>query len=138
VGVEPVGAACVMASLAAGRLVEVPGPHDSIAAGLNCGVPSLLAWPVLRRGLDAAVALDDEAIRDGVRRFAEADVVAGECAGIAPAALLALLRGPDAGFHRARLGLDESSEVLLFVTEGATDPAAYRAIVGGAVSAPGS
>ena len=28
-------------------------------AGLNCGTPSLLAWPYLRDGLDAAVAVTD-------------------------------------------------------------------------------
>ncbi|MFD1733876.1 pyridoxal-phosphate dependent enzyme [Deinococcus malanensis] len=37
VGVEPTLAACVLRSLTAGQLTEVPGPHTSIMAGLNCG-----------------------------------------------------------------------------------------------------
>jgi diaminopropionate ammonia-lyase len=119
IGVEPVHAACMLASVAAGRPVEIPGPHDSIMAGLNCGVPSTLAWPVLRRGLDVLVAVEDEAARDGMRRFAAAGIVAGECGAAAPAGLLALLLGPDAGYHRRRLAVDAETDVLLFVTEGA-------------------
>ena len=40
-GVEPTGAACVLESARAGELTEVPGPHGSIMAGLNAGLPSL-------------------------------------------------------------------------------------------------
>jgi diaminopropionate ammonia-lyase len=43
VAVEPTRAACVLASVEAGRLIEEPGPHDSIMAGLNCGRPSPIA-----------------------------------------------------------------------------------------------
>ncbi len=35
--VEPLKAACALASMEAGKIVDVPGPHDSIMAGLNCG-----------------------------------------------------------------------------------------------------
>src|SRR5215210_2953714 len=41
IGVEPANADCLLASIAAGRIVSVAGPHDSIMAGLNCGRPSL-------------------------------------------------------------------------------------------------
>jgi diaminopropionate ammonia-lyase len=37
--VEPLRAACMLASMEAGEIVTVPGPHDSIMAGLNCGRP---------------------------------------------------------------------------------------------------
>ncbi len=57
--VEPVAAACVLASLRAGEAVTVP-TRVTTMAGLNCGTPSSLAWPILRAGLDAAVAVDDE------------------------------------------------------------------------------
>ena len=46
-GVEPVSAACVLESARAGEITEVPGPHPSIMAGLNAGLPSLVAWPYL-------------------------------------------------------------------------------------------
>ena len=43
VGVEPVSAACALASIEAGEPAEVPGPHDSVMAGLNCGRVSPVA-----------------------------------------------------------------------------------------------
>ncbi len=57
-GVEPASAACVIASLQAGELVTVP-TDETVMAGLNCGTPSSLAWPVLRAGLDAAVTVEE-------------------------------------------------------------------------------
>lgn len=130
VGVEPATAACVQASLRAGRLVEVPGPHPSIMAGLNCGLPSLIAWPALRHGLDAAIAIPDEAARRAMRDLAAAGVVAGETGAAGLGGLAALLDRPGGDEARARLGITAETNILLFSTEGATDPAAYAAIVG--------
>ena len=45
--VEPLRAACMLASMEAGEIVAIPGPHDSIMAGLNCGSPSIVAWPIV-------------------------------------------------------------------------------------------
>jgi diaminopropionate ammonia-lyase len=56
-GVEPTNAACVLHSLEVDELTEVPGPHTSIMAGLNCGKTFLLAWPLLRTGLSASVSV---------------------------------------------------------------------------------
>src|SRR5690606_14231506 len=46
VGVEPIDAACALVSVEKGQPTLVPGPHRSVMAGLNCGFPSLAAWPV--------------------------------------------------------------------------------------------
>jgi diaminopropionate ammonia-lyase len=127
VGVEPARAACMLASMEAGRPVQIPGPHDSIMAGLNCGEPSMLAWPVVSAGVDLFVAVDDERAREAMRLLAHSGVVAGETGAAGLAGLLDLLHGPERA--RATLGIDETTRVLLFITEGATDPEAYRAIV---------
>ncbi|HEU4398198.1 MAG TPA: diaminopropionate ammonia-lyase [Actinomycetota bacterium] len=131
IGVEPLAAACVLRSLRAGRIVTVPGPHDSIMAGLNCGTPSLVAWPSLRAGLDAVVAVADERARQAMRDLAAAGIVAGETGAAALAGLAELTGGPAAGGLRRVLGLGADARVLLLCTEGATDPQAYRRIVGG-------
>jgi diaminopropionate ammonia-lyase len=130
-GVEPLAAACVLRSLRAGRIVTVPGPHDSIMAGLNCGTPSLVAWPLLRAGLDAVVAVADERARQAMRDLAEAGVVAGETGAASLAGLAEAIGGRQAGELRRVLGLGPHARVLLLCTEGATDPEAYRRIVGG-------
>jgi diaminopropionate ammonia-lyase len=130
-GVEPLAAACVLRSLRAGRIVTVPGPHDSIMAGLNCGTPSLAAWPALRDGLDAVAAVADDRARQAMRDLAAAGIVAGETGAAALAGLAEVTGGPQAGAARAALGLGADAGVLLLCTEGATDPDAYRRIVGG-------
>lgn len=130
VGVEPVSAACMWASVAAGAIVEVPGPHTSIMAGLNCGIPSLLAWPVVSAGVDIFVAIEDERARQAMRLMADAGIVAGETGAAGIGGLLELLMGPDAAETRAMLGITPSSRILALCTEGATDPAAYAQIVG--------
>ena len=129
-GVEPSGAACVLRSIEAGELVEVPGPHTSIMAGLNCGRPSPIAWPYLSRGIGAFVAIPDARAEEAMRLLAADGVVSGESGAAGLGGMLEVLAGPGAAAHRAALGVDEASSVLLLSTEGATDPEAYARIVG--------
>jgi diaminopropionate ammonia-lyase len=78
--IEPETAACVLASLHSGRAMTVP-TADTVMAGLNCGTvsASASAWPVLRAGLDAAVAVtDDDALR-AVADLGRLDVSSGPC-----------------------------------------------------------
>jgi diaminopropionate ammonia-lyase len=132
VGVEPAGADCMLASVAAGQITEVPGPHTSIMAGLNCGLPSLLAWPIVSAGVDCFVAIEDEWAREGMRALAKAGVVAGETGAAGVGGLLALLTGERAHEARPPLGITPQTSVLAICTEGATDPESYRRIVSNA------
>jgi diaminopropionate ammonia-lyase len=126
VGVEPTAAACHFVSAAAGHPVEVPPPHDSIMAGLNCGNVSPVAWPAVSRGVDVFVAIDDDAAAAAMRELAGVGVTAGETGAAGLGGLRALVAtGADA--H----GVDVSDRtVLVLCTEGATDPVAYERIVG--------
>ena len=130
VGVEPAHAAGMLASMEAGEIVSVPGPHDSIMAGLNCGAPSMLAWPIVSRATDIFVSVPDERAREAMRLLAADGVVAGETGAAGLAGLLDLLTGPDADRYRALLGATPDATALVIVTEGATDPEAYARIVG--------
>jgi diaminopropionate ammonia-lyase len=130
VGVEPTRAACALTSIWAGRIVSIPGPHDSIMAGLNAGTPSPVAWPVISTGIDLFVAVEDERAREAMRLLAAERVTAGETGAAGLAGLLGLLTGPEAERMRARLDVGSTTRVLLVCTEGATDPASYREIVG--------
>jgi diaminopropionate ammonia-lyase len=132
VSVEPTRAACVQASIRAGELVTLDGEQDSIMSGLNCGTPSLIAFGLLREAVDAFVAVEDEVAREGMRALHDVGIAAGECSGGGVGAALRLL-GPEADpAWRERLGAGPDARVLLFLTEGVTDPDAYDAIVGGA------
>lgn len=121
---EPEKAACLLASAEAGRPVAVGGALETLMAGLACGEPSLLAWQELERAAFAFMAVADESAVDCMRLLARRTprVVAGESAVAGLAALLLAAREP---LSRALLGLDETSRVLVFGTEGATDPETY-------------
>jgi diaminopropionate ammonia-lyase len=126
VGVEPTGAACLLAALRAGRPHRLPGRQESLMAGLNCGTVSLTAWPWLRRGMDGVVTVDDARAEEAVRALAAEDVIAGETGAAGAAALLELAAGGELATAAAR----ERPRVLLLSTEGATDPEGWRRIVG--------
>ena len=130
VGVEPTGAACALRSIEAGQpvLLEV-GADASIMAGLNCGAPSSAAWPALRDGMDAFVAVDDEQARVAMRLLAAEGITSGESGAAGLAGLLELCEGESAAQARPDLRLD-GAHVLLLSTEGATDPAGWERVVG--------
>jgi diaminopropionate ammonia-lyase len=128
---EPDKAACLLASAEAGEPVAVGGDLDTLMAGLACGEPSLLAWQELERAAFAFMAVTDDSAVDAMRLLARRapPVVAGESAVAGLAALLLAAADPAS---RAMLGLDADSRVLLFGTEGATDPETYARLVGAA------
>ena len=128
VGVEPADAACVLESVRAGAVTEVPGPHRSIMAGLNCGLPSPLALPLLAAGIDDFVAVDDDDARQAMRDLAAAGVEAGESGA---AGLAGLSAAVTAGVGHD-VGLSDGDTVLVLCTEGATDPEEYRSVLAGA------
>jgi diaminopropionate ammonia-lyase len=130
--VEPEKADCFYRSAVAGRPTPAEGALDTIMAGLACGEVSPLAWQILEMGADAFMTIDDEAAVDCMRlladgRFGDGAVVAGESAVAGLAGLLMASADTDARF---RLDLRRDSRVLVFGTEGATDPEVYRSIVG--------
>jgi diaminopropionate ammonia-lyase len=128
VGLEPTGAACALESIRAGAPVSVPGPHESIMAGLNAGSVSRLAWPVLRDRFDAFCTIDDSWAEEGMRRLAAIGVSAGEVSGGTVGAALAICADASA---RDALGIGEASSLFLLLTEGVTDPANWDRVLGG-------
>jgi diaminopropionate ammonia-lyase len=114
--VEPDTAACVLASLTAGRPTTVP-TAATVMASLNCGTISSSAWPVLSAGCDAAVAVRDD---DALRAVADLDRL-GVSSGPSGAATLAGVRAALTNpARRAALGLNDDAVVVLLSTEGNT------------------
>jgi diaminopropionate ammonia-lyase len=109
IGVEPSAAACVLESMGAGRLVDVAGPFDEVMGGLNCGRPSLVAWPFLKDGLSASVAIPTSRAEEAVRSLAADGVASTACGAAGLAGLLEYGR---------ELGLDVTNSVLVVSTEG--------------------
>jgi diaminopropionate ammonia-lyase len=130
--VEPRRAACLFASAQASRLVTIPHGEPTVMAMLECATPSPIGFEILGNLADGYVTLEEEEAIAAMRQLAnplgaDMPVVSGEsgCTGLA--GLLACLSDPSA---RAHLRLGPDSRVLVFNSEGATDPAIYADIVG--------
>ena len=123
IGVEPETAACLTASLAAGRPTAVENPGTTMA-GLDCAEISQTAWPSLRDGIHGTVTVADPEVHAAMRELAGLGLRIGDCGASTLAALRTLLTEDGAGL-RAAVDLGSSSRVLLVASEGVTDPAGY-------------
>ncbi|RSL44325.1 hypothetical protein CEP54_014739 [Fusarium duplospermum] len=111
VTVEPDTAACLWKSLERGEFTTIP-TSGTIMAGLNCGVPSTIAWDLLKDGVDASVTVSDFESHQAALYLQSQGVEAGPC-GAASLAALRRLTPSD----KKTLGLHEKSVVVLFCTE---------------------
>jgi diaminopropionate ammonia-lyase len=132
VSVEPTESACLLESIESpGREpVLSKGRQDSTMAGLNCGTPSLVAWPLIRQGFDLFLAISDTSCVQAMRRYyyptgGDQRIVSGESGAAGLAALLDLMTKSEFREARSYLGLGPKSTVLLLNTEGDTDPAGF-------------
>lgn len=114
--VEPVTAACVTASLAAGKPISVDTSQPTSMAGLNCGTVSTIAWPAIRDTLAAAVVVTDDQARAAMQRLHELGVPAGPSAAASLAGVRAVLGDTS---QRDALATKADSLVVLISTEGA-------------------
>ena len=134
--VEADAAACLYKGAAAGdgdpRIVD--GDMQTIMAGLACGEPNTISWDILKNHVKVFIAAPDWVAASGMRMLAapikgDAPVTSGE-SGAAPfGALAAIMTMEEYRDLKLEIGLDENSSVLLFSTEGDTDPERYKNIV---------
>jgi diaminopropionate ammonia-lyase len=130
--VEPARAACIFASARAGHLTQVPHDKPTVMGMLECYEPSALAWEVLAPLASGYVTLEEDEAVAAIKRLAfpegsDPAIVAGESGGTGLAGLIACLNAATA---RAKLGLNGASRVLVFNSEGDTDPGLYEQLVG--------
>ncbi len=134
--VESELADCLYKSVLAndGKPYAVTGDMPTIMAGLACGEPNTLAWQVLRDYSNVFFSCPDWVAAKGMRVLGnplpgDERVISGESGAVPAGLLVALLTAPDLAEAKRKLGFDENSRILLFSTEGDTDPAKYRSIV---------
>ncbi|MFH0262846.1 diaminopropionate ammonia-lyase [Vibrio barjaei] len=127
---EPKAADCIYRSgtSEAGNMVNVTGDLSSIMAGLACGEPNPVTWPILRDCSRYFIAVEDKVSATGMRMYGnplagDQAITSGESGAITLGALNEIVK------HDGNVGLNEESVVLLFSTEGDTNPERYRRIV---------
>lgn len=134
--VEPEKADCLYQTAAAndGNIHYVKSDLDTIMAGLACGEPNPMAWPIMRDYSFGFLSCHDSLAAKGMRILGnplndDIRIIAGESGAIGIGALATIMTDPNYMTLKNMLGLDEHSSVLCFNTEGDTDPVNYLDVV---------
>lgn len=129
--VEPSDCDCFLESIKYGNGLPLPtrGKQESMMVGLNCGIPSPVAWPIIRDGMELFLAITDDYVIQAMRAYHNEHVIAGESGAAGLAALLALAQDEQLNAVRHHIHLHKNTRILLINTEGDTDPINYQQII---------
>jgi diaminopropionate ammonia-lyase len=134
--VEPNAADCIYKSFAAndGTPKFVGGDMMTIMAGLACGEPNIIGCDILRNYSEMGFSCPDWVSARGMRILGnpigdDKRVISGESGAVTTGLVSLLMTDPALDEVRRSLGLDAAARVLVFSTEGDTDPNKYRSIV---------
>lgn len=112
----------------------VGGDLQTIMAGLACGEPNTISWEILRNHAGFFVSCPDWVAAKGMRMLGapckgDPQVVSGESGAVGMGLAAALMEDNTYRELREAIGLGKDSKVLIFSTEGDTDPENYRKVV---------
>ena len=112
----------------------VDGDLQTIMAGLACGEPNIISWDILRNHAAAFVSCPDWVSARGMRMLAvpvkgDPKVISGESGAVGMGLIAALMETDEYKELRDAIGLDRYSQVLMFSTEGNTDPLKFRKVI---------
>ena len=134
--VEAQEAACYYESAVAndGKPRAVGGDMPTIMAGLACGEVNITGFEVLKNYAKAFVSAPNYVAANGMRVLGnplngDKKVVSGESGAVTLGLVYELMTNPEYKDLKDNIKLDENSRVLVFSTEGDTDPDKYREIV---------
>ncbi|MPM07252.1 Diaminopropionate ammonia-lyase [bioreactor metagenome] len=134
--VEAKEAACYYESAIAndGKPRAVGGDMPTIMAGLACGEVNITGFEVLKNYSKAFVSAPNYVAANGMRVLGnplsgDNKVISGESGAVTLGLVYELMTNPEYKDLKESISLDENSRVLLFSTEGDTDPDKYREIV---------
>lgn len=129
--VEPTDSDCYLASIKenTGKPISSGGAMETMMVGLACDIPSLVAWPIIKDGIDFFMNCPDNYAIEAMRAYYAEGITSGESGAAGLAALLALFDGSGSTKIRQELGMDKNSRILLINTEGDTDPINYKKVI---------
>ncbi len=134
--VEPENVACIYESVRRndGKPHRAEGNGETIMAGLNCGEPCIITYPILRDYASFYIACSDSISQKGMQLLGnplsnDTKIISGESGAVTAGLLSAITKDSNCTILKQRLKLDENSVILLISTEGATDPENYKKIM---------
>ncbi|MCK4746298.1 MAG: diaminopropionate ammonia-lyase, partial [Bacteroidales bacterium] len=132
--VEPMESDSLLESCRNQNLSKTKGSQETVMAGLNCGTASRQSWEILNASVDLFLAIPDDyaikAMQDLYFPFKnDTQIFAGESGAAGLGGLLALAHDESLKEVREKIGLNEKSRVLIFNTEGVTDPESFDELI---------
>jgi len=132
--VEPFEADGILSSFKADERIRPDCTFETIMAGLNCGIPSLNAWEIIKNGTDISIKIKDDFAEKAIRELYFPNennerIIAGESGVGGLAGFLALMTTEDMEILRDNLGITNASNILFYSTEGATDLDNFNKII---------
>ena len=132
--VEPYEAAGIFASFNAQKRVMPDGSFETIMAGLNCGIPSLSAWEIIKNGTDVSLKIEDRYAEQAIRELYypiknDESIIAGESGVGGLAGFMALMTDANSKNIKETLEITEKTSILFYSTEGATDIDGFNRII---------
>jgi len=117
-----------------GKIQVVDGDLTTIMAGLACGEPNTISWDILVNHVDFFVSCPDWVAAKGMRMLGaplkgDKQVISGESGAIGMGVISEIMHNEKYLELKKKANLNEDSKVLIFSTEGDTDPVNYRNVV---------
>ncbi|MGL4742458.1 MAG: diaminopropionate ammonia-lyase [Sarcina sp.] len=117
-----------------GKARFVGGDMQTVMAGLACGEPNIIGFEVLKNYAKCFVSAPDWVSTKGMRILGapmkgDSQVISGESGAVTTGVVFEIMTNPALADLRKDLKLDENSEVLVFSTEGDTDPEKFKELV---------
>lgn len=134
--VEPEKANCIYKSalINDGEPHAVSGDLETIMAGLSCGEPNPIAWPILRDYGDLYVSCPDYVAEEGMKLMAnpkgiDKKIISGESGAPGLGLIDSIMKKDELKEIKDRLNIGIDSNVIIISTEGDTDPVSYNRII---------
>lgn len=134
--VEPHQANCLYKSAVIndGKPHAVTGEMQTLMAGLACGEPNTISWPILRDNVTCFISAHDKLAANGMRILAaplagDPAITSGESGAIGTGLLYELMKNKEYIALTRQLNLNENAHVLLISSEGDTSPDIYHDVV---------
>jgi diaminopropionate ammonia-lyase len=132
--VEPYEADGILSSFKANKRRNPDCSFQTIMAGLNCGIPSLTAWDIIKNGTDISMKVKDEYAKQAIRELyypieSDKSIITGESGVGGLAGFIAINTNNDLEILKQELEISPNSNILFYSTEGATDLNSFNKII---------